>query len=56
MVLPEPVANTEWAQSGGNATKSMAHVALGQISEPFDVLDIERLAKPMPGSQGLDLG
>lgn len=28
--LPEPVVNTEWAQSGGNASKSIGHVALGQ--------------------------
>lgn len=28
--LPEPSANTEWAQSGGNAAKSMGHLALGQ--------------------------
>jgi outer membrane protein assembly factor BamB len=30
MSLPEPVTNTEWAQPGGNAAKSMGHVALGQ--------------------------
>ncbi|MEO6433545.1 MAG: PQQ-binding-like beta-propeller repeat protein [Sphingomicrobium sp.] len=29
MVLPEAVANTEWAQAGGNATKSMGQLALG---------------------------
>jgi outer membrane protein assembly factor BamB len=29
MNLPEPVANTEWAQSGGNASKSMGQLALG---------------------------
>ena len=29
MVLPAPVANSEWAQSGGNASKSMGHLALG---------------------------
>ena len=28
--LPSPVANEEWAQSGGNATKSMGHLELGQ--------------------------
>ena len=28
MTLPEPVANTQWAQAGGNASKSMGHVAL----------------------------
>ena len=30
MSLPEPIANTEWAQSGGNASKSMGHLAIGQ--------------------------
>jgi len=30
MVLPEPVANAEWGQAGGNASKSVGHVALGQ--------------------------
>ena len=29
MALPAPVANTEWGQSGGNPSKSMGHVALG---------------------------
>ncbi len=29
MTLPEPVANTDWTQSGGNASKSVGHVALG---------------------------
>src|SRR4029453_358473 len=29
MSLPAAVANTEWAQSGGNARKSVGHVALG---------------------------
>jgi outer membrane protein assembly factor BamB len=29
MVLPQPVVNEEWNQSGGNASKSMGHVALG---------------------------
>ncbi|QNM82510.1 PQQ-binding-like beta-propeller repeat protein [Sphingomonas sabuli] len=28
MALPAPVANADWAQSGGNAAKSMGHVAL----------------------------
>jgi outer membrane protein assembly factor BamB len=27
--LPEPVANEDWAQSGGTPSKSMGHVALG---------------------------
>lgn len=29
VVLPDPAANADWAQSGGNASKSMGHVALG---------------------------
>src|SRR5438270_7991388 len=28
MSLPDPVPNTDWAQSGGNATHSMGQVAL----------------------------
>jgi outer membrane protein assembly factor BamB len=30
MALPDPVANTEWAQAGGNPSKSMGHLAIGQ--------------------------
>ena len=29
MSLPVPTANAEWGQSGGNASKSMGHLALG---------------------------
>src|SRR3546814_18129165 len=29
VVLPEPTVNAAWAQSGGNASKSMGHPALG---------------------------
>ncbi|ABF53913.1 PQQ-binding-like beta-propeller repeat protein [Sphingopyxis alaskensis] len=29
VVLPDPVVNAAWAQSGGNASKSMGHPALG---------------------------
>ena len=29
MSLPAAVANTEWSQSGGNASKAMGHLALG---------------------------
>jgi len=29
VLLPAPVANTEWAQPGGNPEKSMGHLALG---------------------------
>jgi outer membrane protein assembly factor BamB len=38
MVLPEPVANSDWAQSGGNASKSMGHLALGtSLGQAFSV-------------------
>ncbi len=38
MNLPAPVVNTEWAQSGGNAAKSMGHVALGSaLAHAFTV-------------------
>jgi len=30
IILPPPAANTEWTQPGGNAAKSMGHVALGE--------------------------
>jgi outer membrane protein assembly factor BamB len=29
MALPAPFPNSDWSQSGGNASKNMAHVALG---------------------------
>jgi len=38
MELPAATANTEWAQSGGNAAKSMGHLALGKdLGEAFRV-------------------
>ena len=38
MELPAPVANSEWAQSGGNASKSMGHLALGNaLARAFSV-------------------
>jgi outer membrane protein assembly factor BamB len=38
MSLPAPVVNTDWAQSGGDADKSMGHLALGAtLSNAFDV-------------------
>jgi len=38
MVLPAPVANSDWAQSGGNASKSMGHLALGtNLGQAFSV-------------------
>ena len=33
VVLPEPVVNPNWSQSGGNASKSMGHPALGAARE-----------------------
>jgi outer membrane protein assembly factor BamB len=36
--LPEAVANTEWSQPGGNAPKSMGHLALGtSLGQVFNV-------------------
>ncbi len=36
--LPAPVENAEWAQPGGNASKSMGHVALGaSLGQAFNV-------------------
>ena len=36
--LPEATANADWAQSGGNATKSMGHLALGRaVAQAFSV-------------------
>lgn len=29
VILPAPLVNTDWAQPGGNASKSMGHLALG---------------------------
>ena len=38
MTLPEPVANSQWAQPGGNASKSLGHVALGStLANAFSV-------------------
>jgi outer membrane protein assembly factor BamB len=38
MVLPAPVVNSEWGQPGGNAAKSMGHVALGSaLQNAFSV-------------------
>jgi outer membrane protein assembly factor BamB len=38
MTLPAPVTNTDWAQSGGDADKSMGHLALGTaLSQAWEV-------------------
>ena len=34
MTLPDPVVNPDWTQSGGNAAKSMGHLALGGALTP----------------------
>ena len=38
VVLPAPAQNAEWTQSGGNAGKTMGHVALGaSINQAWSV-------------------
>jgi outer membrane protein assembly factor BamB len=38
VTIPGPLVNTEWAQPGGNASKSMGHVALGDtLSQAWSV-------------------
>ena len=38
MVLPAPVVNSDWGQPGGNAAKSMGHLALGSaLQNAFSV-------------------
>jgi outer membrane protein assembly factor BamB len=38
MSLPQPVVNPDWTQSGGNPTKSMGHLALGNaLATAFSV-------------------
>ena len=34
VAVPAPAVNTEWSQSGGNASKSMGHLALGETVAP----------------------
>lgn len=43
VLLPEPAVNEGWTQPGGNASKSMGHLALGQ--NPTRVWSVE-VAKP----------
>jgi outer membrane protein assembly factor BamB len=35
VVLPAPVVNNEWTQSGGSASKAMGHVSLGAAPAPI---------------------
>ncbi len=50
VIVPAPRANTDWAQSGGNAGKSVGHIALGSASTRVWTADVsgtnkrERLA------------
>ena len=57
--LPAETANEDWAQSGGNAAKSMGHLALGQslgtawsVSIGEGSSDQARLASPPVVAQG----
>ena len=57
MTLPAPVANSDWAQSGGSPSKSMGHLALGtSLGQAFDVsvgygstLGARLSSPPVPG-------
>jgi outer membrane protein assembly factor BamB len=40
MSLPAPIVNGEWTQSGGNAAKSMGHVALGPNLNPVFAVQV----------------
>ena len=43
VILPAPVANSEWAQSGGNASKSIGHVALdGSLARVWTARRVRR--------------
>ena len=42
MALPEAVANSDWSQSGGNASKSMGQVALGTALAPAFTVSVGR--------------
>src|SRR5688572_21277851 len=38
VIVPAPYVNTDWTQSGGNAAKSVGHVALGDsIAQAWSV-------------------
>lgn len=41
VVLPDPVVNADWAQSGGNASKVMGNVALGATRSRIWTQDID---------------
>jgi outer membrane protein assembly factor BamB len=46
IVLPEPQANTDWAQRGGNAAKSLGHVAVGNSLGRAWIANIGRGSEP----------
>ena len=46
IVLPEPQANTEWAQRGGNPSKAMGHVAFGSSPGRIWTAKIGRGSEP----------
>lgn len=37
VLVPEPVANPDWSQPGGNASKSMGHLTLGGMARAWSV-------------------
>ncbi|MEW4468068.1 PQQ-binding-like beta-propeller repeat protein [Parasphingorhabdus sp. JC815] len=45
VVVPAPRANADWAQPGGNASKSMGHLALGSASTRVWTADISGTTK-----------
>ena len=49
VTVPGPFVNTDWAQPGGNASKSVGHVALGDIAEP-GLERQHRLGQQRPGA------
>ena len=49
VTLPGPLVNTDWAQPGGNASKSVGHVALGDALEP-GLERQHRLGQQRPGA------
>ena len=45
VIIPAPRANADWAQPGGNASKSMGHLALGSASSRVWTADISGTTK-----------
>jgi outer membrane protein assembly factor BamB len=46
IVLPEPQANSDWAQRGGNAAKSVGHVAVGNSLGRAWAVNVGRGSEP----------